>query len=212
MPVFALVGNKGGAGKTTLAVNLAAGMARGRRTVLVDADPQESSMHWRAFAPADSPLAVHKATADLDRQVDDLLSEFELVIIDCPPSALSPETVAALGVANLALIPVQPSPVDLWAALRVEEVIEEASSRNPGLRALVVINQLEARTTLSRIMGSALAEVQLPLAETVIKRRAVYRNSAIEGKSVFEAGSRGAAAAAELEQLIEEVSGHYEQH
>ena len=61
-------------------------------------------------------------------------------------------------------------------------------------------------------MGAALAEVQLPLAATVIKRRAVYRNSAIEGKSVFEAGSRGAAAAAELEQLIEEVSGHYEQH
>ena len=105
----------------------------------------------------------------------------------------------------MALIPVQPSPLDLWASIHIEQAISEARSNNSALKALLVINQLEPRTTLSQLMRDALGEIKVPVADTSIRRRAVYRASALEGRSVYAMGKRGAQAVAELDQLIEEV-------
>ena len=74
-----------------------------------------------------------------------------------------------------------------------------------GLRAVLVINQLEPRTKLSRSMRQALAELSLPAAQTPIRRRVAYRSSVLEGRTVMDIGSRGNAAADEISQLIEEV-------
>jgi chromosome partitioning protein len=117
----------------------------------------------------------------------------------------APQTHAALRSARLALVPVQPSPMDLWATVHIERAIEQARAVNDELAALLVINQLEARTTLSRLIRDALGELDLPVATTAVRRRAVYRASALEGRSVFDMGRRGAAAAEELEQLTNEV-------
>ena len=87
----------------------------------------------------------------------------------------------------------------------IEKAINEAREVNPALKALLVINQLEARTTLSKLVREVLSEIALPVADTAIRRRAVYRNSALEGKCVFNFGKRGAEAAAELDSLIREV-------
>jgi chromosome partitioning protein len=101
---------------------------------------------------------------------------------------------------------VQPSPVDLWATVHTEKAINEAREVNPSLKALLVINQLESRTTLSKLVRDVLSEIALPVAETAIRRRAIYRNSALEGKSVYGIGKRGEAAVAELDSLINEVT------
>ena len=206
MPVIAVVGNKGGAGKTTLSVNLAAGLTRQAKIAVVDADPQGSALHWHAIADDDErALPVYEASSDLASQATELLDDFEYVIFDCPPSVHAPQTSAVLQFGNLALIPVQPSPVDLWATVHIEHAIALAHENNPALRSMLVINQLEARTTLSRLVREVLAEIALPVANTALRRRAVYRNSALEGKSVFDMGRRGAGAAEELEQLIREI-------
>ncbi len=205
MPVIAVVGNKGGAGKTTLSVNLASALARHTRVAVVDADPQGSALQWRAFAEHDSAIPVYEAGDQLGQQARDLLNEYEHVVFDCPPSVHAPQTTTVLGFCELALIPVQPSPVDLWATVHIENAVDQALKTNPGLRALLVLNQLETRTTLSRLAREALSEIGLPIANTALRRRAIYRNSALEGKSVFEMGRRGADAAAELEQLIQEM-------
>ncbi|MGB5397074.1 MAG: ParA family partition ATPase [Gammaproteobacteria bacterium] len=205
MPVFAVVGNKGGAGKTTLSVNIASALARHTSVALVDADPQGSSLQWRAFAENDSTIPVYEAGDELGQQARDLLKEYEYVMFDCPPSVLAPQTTTVLGFCELALIPVQPSPIDLWATVHIENAVDQALKTNPGLRALLIINQLETRTTLSRLAREALSEIGLPIANTALRRRAIYRNSALEGKSVFDMGRRGADAAAELEQLIQEM-------
>jgi chromosome partitioning protein len=110
-----------------------------------------------------------------------------------------------LKFSDLALIPVQPSPVDLWATVHIEQAINNAYEDNPSLRALLVINQLETRTTLSRLVREVLSEIALPVANTAVRRRAIYRSSALEGKSVFDMGRRGADASTELEQLLQEV-------
>jgi chromosome partitioning protein len=78
-------------------------------------------------------------------------------------------------------------------------------SERDELEALLVINQLESRTTLSKLVREVLNEIALPVADTAIRRRAIYRNSALEGKSVYGVGKRGADAVEELNSLIQEV-------
>lgn len=209
MPVIAVVGNKGGAGKTTLSVNLASGLSKKSakdRIAIIDADPQGSSLQWHEVAEMSDKISVFAATAALPTLVQELAGPFGYLIVDCPPSVQAPQTIDVLKVANLALIPVQPSPVDLWATVHIEQAISNAQLANPELQSMLVINQLEARTTLSRVVREALKEISLPVAKTALRRRAVYRNSALEGKTVFDMGARGAAAVEELEQLIQEVN------
>lgn len=205
MSIIALVGNKGGAGKTTLAVNLAAGLARQQSVAMIDADPQGSALQWRAIAGDASAPPVAAAEADLQRQAIKLLQDYRCVVIDCPPSVHAPQTGAVLGFGDLALIPVQPSPMDLWANVHIEQSIEDARKVNPSLQTFLVINQLEPRTTLSRLVRDALSEIAFPVADTAVRRRAIYRASALQGKSVFDMGRRGADAAAEIDQLIQEI-------
>lgn len=205
MPVIALVGNKGGAGKTTLTVNLAVGLERLGRVVILDTDPQGSSAQWRNIAGDDKLPPVISATDNLIGTVRDLQRDNDYVVVDCPPSVQAPQTLAILRVSDRALIPVQPSPFDLWASIHIENAVMEARDSNPSLQALLVINQLEPRTTLSQLMREALAEIEVPVADATIRRRAVYRVSAVEGRSVYGMGKRGADAVAELNQLIQEV-------
>ena len=205
MPIIAIVGNKGGAGKTTLSVNLAAGISNQSSIAVIDADPQGSSLQWRAIAGDNVHFPVYAATFSLKQQAESYSSKNDFVLIDCPPSVKSPQSISVLEFADIAIIPVQPSPMDLWATVHIERAISEARETNPELRALLVINQLESRTTLSKLVREVLNEIALPVANTAIRRRAIYRNSALEGKSVFGIGKRGADAVEELNSLIQEV-------
>ena len=205
MPVIALVGNKGGAGKTTLSVNLTAGLAKQSSTILVDADPQGSSLQWNAFSDSEDAITVVEASDELNQQLSDLSRKYDYVVVDCPPSVHAVQTIKVLEMCDMALIPVQPSPVDLWATVHTEKAINDARQTNPNLQATLVINQLEARTTLSRVVRDALSEIELPVAQTALRRRAIFRNSVLEGKNVFETGSRGIDAVREIEELIHEV-------
>lgn len=201
MSVMVLVGNKGGAGKTTLAVNLFAALARKQTVALIDADPQGSAVQWKIDAEGD----VFAAKPDLAAQVADLSGDYRHVLIDCPPSIKAAQSKTALCLGDLALIPLQPSPLDIWAMVALEKALEQARKVNPALSAFLVVNQFELRTTLSRLMPDALSELDIAVAKTAIRRRAIYRVSAIEGRSVFDMGRRGADAADEIEQLISEV-------
>ena len=207
MPVIALVGNKGGAGKTTLTVNLAVGLGRAGSVVILDTDPQVSSTQWRSISEDDAIPQVISATENLLSEVRNLASQYEYIVVDCPPSVQATQTLSILQVSDMALIPVQPSPFDLWASIHIEQAVLEARENNPALRAMLVINQLEPRTMLSQLMRDALSEIQVPVADTAIRRRAIYRASALEGRSVYSMGKRGAEAVEELDQLITEVTG-----
>jgi chromosome partitioning protein len=207
MPIVALVGNKGGTGKTTLCVNLAAVLSASAPTVILDADPQGSSLQWRELADSASAVAVLDAVDDVDEVIEASHREHEYLVIDCPPSVFAYQTARVLALCDVALIPVQPSPLDIWATVHIEDKVTEARQTNPGLRALLVINQLEPRTRLSRLMRDALAELSLPVAETAIRRRVAYRSSVLDGRTVVDTGKRGNAAAEEISQLIDEVLG-----
>ncbi len=205
MPVIALVGNKGGAGKTTLCINLACGLQRRCPTVLLDADPQLSSLQWREIAGDDGAVGVVDAVEDVTGTVRQYRDRYDCMVIDCPPAVQSDQTRQAMACSDIVLIPVLPSPLDLWASAHVQQELDRVRSVNPGVRALMVINQLEPQTRLSRLVHNALAEIGLPVAATAIRRRMVYRNAVLRGRSVLEAGTTASHAAEEIEQLAEEV-------
>lgn len=208
MSVIALVGNKGGAGKTTLSVNLAAGLGQSSRVIVVDADPQGSALQWNTFAEHQDTNSVVKVSDAIDKQISLLKQQYDHIVVDCPPSARAVQTHEVLKVCDIALIPVQPSPIDLWASTHIEEAIQQARQSNAHLNALLVINQLEPRTILSKLVRDALSEINLPVANTALRRRAIYRSSALEGKNIFQMGSRGSDAVEEMNELILEIKKH----
>jgi chromosome partitioning protein len=204
--VTAVINQKGGAGKTTLAMNLAAGLARRADTVVIDLDPQGSSRQWSSLGSAPFPATVKQITGKWDaRTLHQSYRAYGHIVLDCPPSIDSHASLQALRACDVALIPVLPSPVDLWASLRLPQEIEEARKANRDLRAYIVLNQLEPRSALSAAMHEALADFGVPVLNAALRRRAVYRGAALEGVSVYQMGSRGAQAAAEIEAIISEV-------
>ena len=206
MRTIALIGNKGGAGKTTLCVNLAAGLNSDvSPTVILDADPQHSSLQWKNISDGQAAVMVLPASDDVGQVFTDLQDGYSHCVIDCPPSAQSRQMHEALRLADLAVVPVLPSPLDIWATVHIEQAVRQAREFNPGLQVILVINQFETRTRLSQLMERALAELELPAAHAFVKRRAIYRHSLLEGRTVHDLGSRGKEASTEIYQLIEEM-------
>ena len=205
MPVVALLGNKGGAGKTTLSINLATVLADYKPTVLLDADVQESSAQWYRLSDGKSAIDVFEASENLDQQISDCKNDYHHVIIDCQPSIHSDQTQTALLHSDMVLIPVLPSPLDMWASVKIEEELEKIRSRNKRLKAIMVVNQLEPRTKLSQAIRDAMAELVIPAANTAIRRRMAYKMSILEGRGVTQLGVRGREASNELHQLLQEL-------
>jgi chromosome partitioning protein len=204
--VFAVANHKGGVGKTTVAMHLAAGLARRGRCAVVDADPQGSAVLWAGTAePSRFPTTVTSVSNGINRAIDTLRDEHDFIVVDCPPATDAAQTESALVSAHVLLIPVLPSPMDLWATARVEEMVGRAHERNPELQARLVVNQIEPRNAMSRALSSVLCELELPALQQGLRRRAAYRTAALEGASVYELGGRGRAATEEVEAMIEEV-------
>ena len=204
--LIALVGNKGGTGKTTLAVNMAMGLMKRAPTALLDLDPQRSAGQWAHIAEHSALSAhVYESGDDVKEAADDLKGRYRYVVVDCPPSVHSAQTQCVLRLADQVLVPVQPSPMDLWATVAVVDEIEAARREHPRLKAGIVLNQLEAHTVLSRDIRDVIDEVGMDVLRGEVRRRAVYRNTMAEGKTVFDAGSVGRDAVMELEHLILEV-------
>jgi chromosome partitioning protein len=204
--ITAVINQKGGAGKTTLAVNLAAGLSRRSRVLLLDLDPQSSALQWARQGDGALPVTVRACRAGDDwRTLARDSGDAAEIVLDCPPALDSTAAAMALQACDVALVPVLPSPVDLWASLRLPQEIAAARRQRPQLRAWLVLNQIEPRSALSAAMDGAIAEFGLPVLRSRLQRRAAYRSAALEGVSVYQLGARGAAAAAEIDALIEEV-------
>ena len=206
--VTAVINQKGGAGKTTLAMNLAAGLARRGDTIVMDLDPQGSSSQWARMGQQPFPATVEQINGNWDaRTLHQNYQAYRHMVLDCPPSLDSHASLQALRACDIALIPVLPSPIDLWASLKLPQEIEEARKVNPNIKAFLVLNQLEPNSALSAAMHDALLEFGIPVLDAVIRRRAVYRSAALEGVSVFQMGGHGIQAVEEIEAIIREVIG-----
>lgn len=205
--IFSIANQKGGTGKTTLSMNFAAGLSQRGRTLIIDADPQGSAGQWSSLSSDDKPfpVSVIAVGGNLAREAERFAKDYDFIVIDCPPTLETSNMSLAMQVSDAILIPVLPSPVDLWASIRLADAIEHAKIRNRKLRPYLVINQLEPRSALSNAMKEALQEFNIPVLQCGVRRRAIYRTAAVEGVSVYCLGKRGEVAAQEINDIIEEV-------
>ena len=202
---------KGGSGKTTLVMQLAGSLARrGAKMLVVDADPQGTATRWAASAPDKIPfpaavMSLSAAGGKVHREVAKFAEDYTGILVDCPPAVDSPAPQSALLIADLALVPVIPSPLDLWAAVGIRKMIERMHDINGGLQARLVINGLEPRTSLAREVKEVLHEFGTALVRSALHHRAVYRQSAVFGGTVHNFGAKAARAIEEVESLTDEV-------
>ena len=208
--IIALVNQKGGPGKTTLTMHLASELSRREARVLVaDADPQGTATRWAATAPDDIPFPAAVAGlggtgARLHRELRKYLEPYDFIVVDCPPSADSPLSHSALLVADLALVPVIPSPPDLWAGIAIRQVIANVCAINENLKARLIVNQYKPRTRLAIRTLELLPRYGIPVFQTQIGDREAFRHAAAAGLTVADL-PRAAKAAEEISMLTDEV-------
>ncbi|MBI1206217.1 MAG: AAA family ATPase [Azospirillum sp.] len=206
--IITIAQQKGGAGKTTLAAHLAVTWARaGRRVAAIDIDPQGSLTRWfetRTKALEGRPgLGLIQITGwRTQREVERLARENEMVIIDSPPHA---ETEARIAVraASLVVVPVQPSPMDLWATQPTLDL-----ARQEKVRLLLVLNRVPPRAkvaeTIISMVSAMCAPPEVDLAAARIGNRNAFSGALFEGRAVTES-ARKTAASEEIEALATEI-------
>lgn len=172
---IAFLNQKGGVGKTKLAMNVAASLARaGSRVLLIGADPQGSALDCAAARRGD-PLfpVVGLPKPTLHRDADQIGAGYDHVIIDGPPRVTELAR-SAIMASDLVLIPVQPSPYDVWAADDVVKLIDEARIYKPTLQAAFVVNRKIVNTALGRDVREALGAYSVPALDAAICQRIVF--------------------------------------
>lgn len=208
--IVALAGQKGGAGKSTLAVCLAVeALTRGRRVLLVDADPQGTARTWAEVAaeldrPAPTTISMG-ASMHRDGQLRALATGYDLTLIDCPPRHGDIQR-AALMVADRVLIPCGPSAAEVWALTDTLNLLGEAQTLRPELIAHGVLTKIQPRTEVATGGRRALEGSALPVLESRCGFRVAYQESLAGGEGVTTYEPTGAAAR-EIRRLYDELFG-----
>jgi chromosome partitioning protein len=186
--LIALANTKGGVGKSTIAGNLAWAFATQEGSpelvLLVDADPQASITKWFDLAESVPFDRTQLTTARvLQQQLPRLRKQYGIILVDCPPMQ-SDVTAAGVTQADLGLVPVQPSPLDMLAYSELVPLLRQAQGFNVKLKLRFVVNQLSSRTTLGNEVQESLADADIPLLPTMIHDRQIYRRVVAQGSSV----------------------------
>ena len=185
MAIVAVLNQKGGSGKTTLAINLADALQRDGETVLlVDADPQGSARDWHEQNGGEvlDVVGLDRETLARDLKV---VGTYDWVLIDGAPQ-IAKLSAVAVKVADLVLIPVQPSPFDVWACADLVEMVDARREVTGGKPlAYFVVSRAIKKTKLSGEVGAALEDYGLPVFKSGTTQRVVYPTTASEGTTVL---------------------------
>ncbi|RYG68554.1 chromosome partitioning protein ParA [bacterium] len=203
--IVATANQKGGVGKTTIAVHCCIWLREnGLRVALVDADVQSSSSVWAREVVPDLHIERLQTSEDILERVPDLASDFDMVVID-GPAGLTEVTRSILLVADLALLPCGPSALDLRAADEAVRVVRQAQKIRNGLpKALLVPNKLQRNYRLSRELLDTAGTLGLDVAPGLGLRQA-YADAAGQGTVVWKLGSAAREAAEEVHALFKQI-------
>ncbi|KAF0117320.1 MAG: chromosome partitioning protein [Rhodospirillaceae bacterium] len=203
--VITVAQQKGGAGKTTLVAQLAVTWARSKTVALIDIDPQKSLSAWykvrqEALGAEAGGLVLSSISGwRLGIELDRLQRRFDFIIIDSPPHAET-EARTAIRSGDVVVVPLQPSPMDLWATQATLDLAQKEKRK-----VLLVVNRLPPRGKLPDVVIAAIRETGVLVAETMLGNRTAFASSLMAGKGVVETEANGTAAQ-EISALAEEVA------
>jgi chromosome partitioning protein len=206
--IISILNQKGGVGKTTLSIHIASTLALGGFSVLlIDADSQRSSLDWAASREKD-PLfnVVGIPSVNVHKEVKLLEEKYDFIIIDGPPRVYDVAK-AVIAASDYVVIPVQPSPYDIWSAEEIVKLIEEVKTTLAAYKTIeagFVINRKITNSVLGRDVTDALSSYPFPVLESSIHQRVAYTESAARGMSAIEEDP-DSVAGKEIKSLVEEV-------
>ena len=191
--VISFLQMKGGAGKSTLCANIGAALSQDSKVLLLDTDhPQSSLAGWfevrseHYSSDENLQLAEAKTLAQLQKQIRDNLSDFDYILVDGHPR-ITNLTRAALMLSDLAVIPLSPSPVEVWATREMASAVEQAQQVNNNLLARICWNRYRSRTgSADEVIKQARRELKIPDLKTRLGFRVAYLDSFSEGRTVAE--------------------------
>ena len=203
--IMAVLNQKGGGGKTTISLHVAYGlMLRGAQVLVVDADPQGSARDWASARTKEPRLPVIGIDRPIIHQdLPQMADAYDYVVIDGPPRVID-ITRSAILAADSILIPVQPSPYDVWACEQLINLIKEGTVFKENLKSSFVINRKITNTVIARAVRDALTGYEIPVFNSMISQRVAFAESATSGQTVWETDPRGRAAE-EMDCLVDEI-------
>jgi chromosome partitioning protein len=205
MKVIAVLNQKGGSGKTTIATHLARALQlQGSSVLLVDSDKQGSARDWSAVDESNPVTVIGLDRPTLDRDLKNI-SDKDFVVIDGSPQATD-LAISAIKTVDFVLIPVQPSPYDIWATSDLVDLVKQRIEMTDNkLKSAFVVSRAIKNTKIGTEVSEVLTEYGLPVLDAKIVQRIAYPNSAAIGKTVFETESKNSDAVAEMNALATEV-------
>jgi chromosome partitioning protein len=208
MPVLAFLNQKGGVGKTTLATNVATALAiQKQRVLFIDADQQGSALDWSAARKGELLFPVVGLPKDtLHREIPALGESYDWVIIDGPPRVYNVAK-SAIAAADIVVIPVHPSPYDVWAAKEIVDLITEVRVIKAHLKAVFAVNRKIVGTAIGRDVAAALASYPTPMLQAAISQRVGFAESAAAGQTVLETDRTGPGAE-EVRAMVAKLMEH----
>jgi chromosome partitioning protein len=202
--IISLINQKGGVGKTTAAVNLASGLAEaGYRILVVDADPQGSVVQWQSIADEAEFKVLHLPSPQLSKELKTVSRRYDHIVVDSPP-AIEDITRAAIEVSNLAIIPIAPSPLDIWSSKETIALVNALGKKFRKLNAKILIYRKIPGTRLGKEARDAMQSYNLDILATEISQRIVFVEAMIAGLSVLKYAPKSIAAN-EIRSLCVEI-------
>lgn len=207
MPVVSFLNTKGGAGKTTLSVHVARALElRGHKVLLIDTDPQGSSLDWAEANEGRYFSVVGIDRPVLEAEVKRFSRDYDWIIID-GAAKLEKIVVSALKASDLVIIPVKPSPLDIWAISDLVETVKLRQEVTDGIPVTAFqVSMAKKGTLLSTDVLEALSGYGLPIFEGAIHEKTAYPKAMATGSTAIDIDK---AAEVEVNNLVDQIEGAF---